>query len=174
MIAINDKRFRNYKSRPQKKTMQPKNSKRTGISLPLLLALMLVACGGKDAVAPENVEKEAYEDLRAAIVEVVEDPDRQKEILGLVEDYQRDFKKLREAVQMRRMELRHLNADYDATREQFHEFIEKYDAEVITARKTVSESRRAFVESTTPEEWDSLMKVDSKAIKKMVGVIRGI
>ncbi len=154
--------------------MQPNNSKCTGILLPSLLALMPAACGGKDAVAPEDVEKEAYVDLRAAIVEVVEDPDRQKKILGLVEDYQRDFIKLREAVQMRRMELRHLNADYDATREQFHEFIEMYDAEVSIARKTVSESRRAFVESTTPEEWDALMKVDSKAIKKMVGVIRGI
>ena len=174
MIAIDDKQFRYCDSRPQKKMMQPNNSRRTGISLPLLLALMLAACGGKDAVAPENVEKEAYEDLRAAIVEVIEDPDRQKEILDLVEDYEREFTKLREAVQVRRMELRHLNADYDATREQFHDFIEKYDAEVIIARKTVSESRRAFVESTTPEEWDSLMKVDSKAIKKMIGVIRGI
>lgn len=142
-------------------------------SLPLL-ALMLAACGGKDAVAPENAEKEAYEDLRAAIVEVVEDPDRQKEILGLVREHQKDFTKLRESVQVRRTELRHLNADYDATLEQFHEYIEKYDAEIMIARKTASESRKAFVDATTPEEWDALMKVESKAMKKMVGIIRGI
>ena len=56
----------------------PNRAMNTGIPIPLLLALMLAACGGKDAVKPESVEKEAFEDLRAAIVEVVEDPDRQK------------------------------------------------------------------------------------------------
>ena len=70
--------------------------------------------------------------------------------------------------------MRHLNADYDATREQFHEYIETYDAEVRAARKRATESRQAFVGATTPEEWDALTKADSKAMKKMVGVIQGI
>ena len=125
-------------------------------------------------MAPESVEKEGYEDMRAAIVDVVQDPARQKEGLGLLEGHQNDFTKLREAVQVRRTELRRLNADYDATREQFHEFIKKYDAEIKAARKRATKSRTAFVAATTPEEWDALTKADSKAMKKMVGVIQGI
>jgi len=135
---------------------------------------MLAACGGKGVVAPENVETEAFEDLRTAIVKVVEDPGRQKEILGLVDDHQIKLTKLRKAVQAQRTELRRLNADYDATREQFYEYIEKYDAEIRVARKWATKSRKAFVQATTQEEWDVLRKADSKAMKKIVGVIQEI
>jgi hypothetical protein len=143
-------------------------------SMVFIVSAMLAACGGKDAVAPESVENEAFEDMRAAIEVVVEDPDRQKEVLSLAQEYHKELIRLREAVQVRRTELRRLNADYDATREQFHEFIEKNDAEIREAREWATNSRKAFVQATTQEEWDALTKADSKAMKKMVGVIRGI
>ena len=142
-------------------------------SMAFIVFGMLAACGGKGAVAPEDVEKEAFEDMRAAIVEVVEDPDRQKEILGLAHEHHKELIRLREAVQVRRTELRHLNANYDATREQFHEYVEKYDAEIRVAREWATKSRKAFVQATTQDEWDALTKADSKAMKKMIGVIQG-
>jgi len=143
-------------------------------ALVLLITVSLAACGGKEAVAPGDVERQASEDFRQSIMEVIEDPDREAEVLALVEDLQRDFVKFRESVTKRRTELRRLNADYDATREQFKEYIEKYGAGVELARKAVMQRRMALIAATTEEEWDALQKAETKAMKTMVGIVDGI
>jgi TolA-binding protein len=136
--------------------------------------LLLAGCGGKEAVAPEDQEAQAFEDYRASIAEVIEDPDRQADVLTVIDSLREDFKRMRQAVELRRTTLRRLNADYDATREQFQEFIAKYDAEIMAARAGVTARRMELVHSMTPEEWDALTKADSKAMSKMVSMIQAI
>jgi len=140
----------------------------------LLSAVMLVACGGKDAVAPADEEQQAFDDFRDAIKEVIQAPDRQAEALGLVDEFQGEYEELWVAVKVRRTELRRLNADYDATREQFRAFVDKYDADIAAAHARALETRMAFVRSTTAEEWDALKKADTKAMKELVGIIHEI
>lgn len=140
----------------------------------LLFAFLLSACSGKEAVAPETVGKVAFDDFREAIVEVIEDPERQATVLLLVDDYESDYANLMSAVKTQRTELRRLNADYDATREQFQSYYDKYMADIRSARKDATESRAAFVNSTTAEEWDALSKADSKTMKKLVSSIQSL
>jgi hypothetical protein len=140
----------------------------------LLCALMLVACSGVNTVAPEEQERQSFEDFRETIKDVIEGSDRQQEILGLVEAVQLDFKNLRATVGEQRAELRSLNADYDATQEQFQAFIDKYDAGIRAARKQATDSRMAFVRATTNEEWAALKKADANVMKTMVNTIQGI
>jgi len=140
----------------------------------LLLVLAVSGCGGKETVAPEDIEAEAFDGLREKIEAVVENPERQAAVLGLVDTLQTDFTGLRESIVRRRFELRQLNANYDATREQFDDFVRKYDVDVVAARKEVSISHRRLVEAATPEEWDALKKADSKAMKKLIGLLQSI
>ena len=151
-----------------------KNIIKAATTLLAFVTVSLVACGGKEAVAPEDVEREAIDDFRQTIEEVIEDPDREAEIMALVDGLYGDFRNLRESVTKRRTELRRLNADYDATREQFGEFIEVIDAEIKAERKSVTQRRIALVEATTEQEWDALKKAETKTMKTMVGVIQSI
>jgi DNA repair ATPase RecN len=140
----------------------------------LLPVLMLTACSGINSVPPEEKERQASEEFRETIKEVVQEPERQVEILSLAEKYQAAFKKLRATVAAQRNELQNLNADYDATREQFQAFIDKYDTEIRAARIEATGSRMAFVRATTAEEWAALKKADAKALKNMVSTTQAI
>ena len=140
----------------------------------LVVALLVTGCGGTDAVAPDPADKVAFDDFREVIVDVVQDSERQAQILSLIDVYQSDFSNLQAAVRMQRTELRRLNADYDASREQFQSYFDKYNAEIRTARKKAMESRAAFVRSTTADEWNALNKADTKTMKQLVSSIQGI
>ncbi|RLB66530.1 MAG: hypothetical protein DRH08_05960 [Deltaproteobacteria bacterium] len=145
-----------------------------GVVYLLLPVLILVACSGINNATQEDQERQSFEDFRATIKKVIQEPDRQAEMLGLIEDYQLDFKGLRATVKAQRTELRHFNADYDASREQFEAFIDKYDRDISSARKKATESRMAFVRATTAEEWAALKKADAKAMKNMVSTTQEI
>ena len=148
--------------------------KRLATILPALTFLLLAGCGGKEAVAPEEVEQAAFNDLRSKVIDVVPDPQQQETILGLVDVLQSDFSKLRKDVVVRRTELRKLNSDYDSTREQFHDYVERYDAEIKLSREKVTASHQKLLITTTVDEWDALKKADSKTMKKLVGLLQSI
>ena len=148
--------------------------KQAAVLLLLLPALLLAACAGKETVAPADAEQQAFDDLRAAVSEVIEDPAQQARLLNMVDEGHAEFTKLRTAVEVRRTELRTLNADYDATREQFREYVEKYDNQIKVARKLVTQSRLTLVQATTEQEWDALEKASNKAMKKMIRVIQSL
>ena len=85
--------------------------KQAAVLLLLLPALLLAACAGKETVAPADAEQQAFDDLRAAVSEVIEDPAQQARLLNMVDEGHAEFTKLRTAVEVRRTELRTLNAD---------------------------------------------------------------
>ena len=142
--------------------------------LVLVGALLICGCGGREAVAPEVTAVAAFEDFREAVVDVIEDPDRESQILSLVDEFHADFLELLAAVEEQRTGLRKLNADYDATREQFQDYFDQYAAQIQAARQEAVASRAAFIQATTAEEWDALNKADTKAMKKLVRTIQGI
>jgi hypothetical protein len=149
-------------------------STRSAAVLSLLCALMLAACSGTDTVTREEQEKQSVDSFRDTIRNEIQDSDRQEEIIGLVETYQLDFKNLRSTVEAQRTEVRTLNSDYDATREQFKVLIDKYGAAISAARKKATDSRMAFVRSTTAEEWAGLKKADAQAMKNMISTTQQI
>ena len=57
----------------------------------IICALLLAACAGKDEIAPADVEKQAFEDLRTAVRDAVDDPDREAEAVRLVNQLERDL-----------------------------------------------------------------------------------
>ena len=135
---------------------------------------MFAGCGGKDAVAPVDVEKQAWEDLRSEVRETVSDPARQAEVIHLVDVLAEDVKVFREVMTKRHERVRAMNADYDTTRAAFEAFLKKIDTEIQASQQRVSKTHRAFLAATTPEEWSQISKVRSKAMAATINTIQAI
>jgi hypothetical protein len=149
---------------------------RIGIST---LALVFVTgalsgCAGKDEVAPVDVEKQAFEDLRTEIREVIDDPAREAETIRLVGVLEEDLAALRSSITARKARARELNANYDATRAEFEAFLADIEAEVRDNRQRVSKTHQALLTTVTAEERSAIAKTHTKAMNTAVKTIQSI
>ncbi len=137
---------------------------------PGLLAVLLVlgGCAGKGDVAPVEVEKQAFEDLRTEIREVIDDPARAAEAIALVDALVKELDELRERVADRKKRIRQLNADYDTSRAEFEAFFDKVNVEIRSNRQRAADSHRALRASTTPEEWSQISKARTQAMNSVI------
>ncbi len=139
----------------------------------LIVVATLAACSGSPT-ADEDIEKQAFDDLREEVRTVVEDPEREAVVVALVDSMEEQFAVLRDSAATRRQVLQDLNADYDATREQFVEFLGIHNAELRRGQQAFLESHRELVEATTAEEWAALEKTDTKSMKRLADAMAAI
>ena len=128
------------------------------------IACAFAGCGGKDTIAPIEVEKQAFEDLRTVIRGAIDDPAREAEAIALVDLLVDDLDNLREKISARRKRVRQLNADYDTTRAEFEDFFDQVDKEIQSNKRQVSERQRELLSVTTPDERSAISKAHSKAM----------
>ena len=138
------------------------------------LACAMSACAGRKDVAPIDVERQAFDDLRTEIREIIDDPAREAQAISLTDELIADFYRLREKVSERRRRLRDLNRNYDATREEFEAFFDEVEADIQANRKQVIETERALLAAMTPEERALLGKAQTKAMKVAIRTIQSI
>lgn len=127
---------------------------------------MLFACGGSPT-SGGDVEKQAFDDMRAEVRRVIDDPEREASVVALVENLEEQYTVLRDTAATRRKALRELNADYDATRGQFAEFLDTHNAQLERSHKAFLESHRALIDATTAEEWSTLAKSNMKSMTEL-------
>lgn len=144
-----------------------------GALLCIVVASFLVACA-KDDVAPVDVEKQAFEDLRAEIAEVITDPAREAETIRLVGVLEEGLAALRTNIAARKKRARELNANYDTPRAEFEAYLASADAEVRDHRQRVSEMHRAYLASVSVEERSTIAKTHTKAMKAAIKTIQAI
>jgi hypothetical protein len=140
----------------------------------IAIALAFSGCGGKDAVTPVDIEKQAWEDLRSDVHEVIADPQREAEAIKLVDALAEDLNAFREVLTKRHERVRELNANYDTTRAEFDAFLKQVSTEIQASQQRVSKRHRAFLAVTTTEEWSQLSKVRSKAMTAAVKSMQAI
>jgi len=75
----------------------------------IAIALAFAGCGGKDAVTPVDIEKQAWEDLRSEVRETISDPERAAEAIKLVDALAEDLNAFREVLTKRHERVRELN-----------------------------------------------------------------
>ena len=127
---------------------------------------MLFGCSSSPT-SNEDIEKQAFDDMRTEVREVIEDAEREASVVALVDTMEAQFVVLREATVNRRKALAELNADYDATREQFAEHLDRYNADLERSQRAFLESHRALIDETTAEEWSALLKSNTKSMSKL-------
>ena len=144
-----------------------------GALLCIAVASLFVACA-KDDVTPVDEEKQAFEDLRAEIVEAITDPAREAETIRLVGALEEDLAILRSSIAERKAAARELNANYDTTRAEFEAFLARMEAEVRDNRQQVSKTHQVFLANVTPEERSAIAKTHTKAMNAAIKTIQAI
>ncbi len=138
------------------------------------IACAIAGCGGKDTVAPIEVKKQAFEDLRTEIREVIDDPAREAEAITLVDALVEDLTTLRERISERSRRVKQLNADYDTPRADFEAFFDQVDMEIQSNKRQVSERQRELFAITTPDERSAISKAHTKAMDAAIKSIQAI
>ena len=138
------------------------------------VACVFTGCSGKNAVAPIDVERQAFENLRSEIREVIDDPAREAEAIALVNWLVDDLDNLREKISARRKRVRQLNADYDTSRADFQAFFDQVDKEIQSNKRQVSVRQRELFAITTPNERSAISKAHTKAMDAATRNIQAI
>jgi hypothetical protein len=139
----------------------------------IVFASLFVACA-KDDVAPVDVEKQAFEDLRTEIREAIDDPAREAETIRLVGILEEDLAALRVSIATRKIHVRELNANYDTSRADFEAFLAVIEADIRDNRQSVSATHRALLSNVTPEERSAIAKTHTKAMNATIKTIQSI
>ena len=139
----------------------------------IVIASLLVACA-KDDVAPVDVEKQAFEDLRTEIREAITDPAREAEAIRLVDVLEQDLADLRTSITARKNRAKELNANYDTPRADFDAFLAGVEAEVRDHKQRVSETHRALLANATTEERSTVAKSHTKAMNAAITSLQSI
>jgi hypothetical protein len=134
---------------------------------------LLSACGGAPPTNAE-LESEAFDDLRSEVRDVIVDDEREAAVVAIVDQLHDEFTSMRKLAEERRSEIRALNSDYDATREQFIELVDKYAAQREVSQARFQEVRAALEASVTAEEWEQLERTNTKAMASLARLISGI
>jgi TolA-binding protein len=140
----------------------------------IVFALLLSACAGKDDIAPADVEKQAFEDLRAAIRDAVVDAEREAEAVRLVDQLERDLADLRTRISERRKTVNALNADYDTPREDFEKYLVDVAKQIRLNCQVVSETQKALGKAITDEEGAAIARAHTNAMQAAVAAIQSI
>jgi hypothetical protein len=139
----------------------------------IAIASLVVACA-KDDVAPVDVEKQAFEDLRTEIREVITDPARRTEAIRLVGVLEEDLAALRNNIAARKIKARELNANFDTPRAEFDAALAEIEAEVWDHERLVSETHRTLLSNVTAEERSAIAKAQTKAMNAAIKTIQSI
>jgi len=144
-----------------------------GALLCVAVASLVVACA-KDDVAPVDVEKQAFEDLRTDIREAITDPAREAEAIRLVGVLEQGLADLRTSITARKNRAKELNANYDTPRADLEAFLAGVEAEVRENKQRVSETHQALLSNVTPEERSAIAKTHTKAMNTAIQTIQSI
>jgi len=138
------------------------------------IAFLVSACAGKEKPAPVDVEKQAFEDLRSAVRDAVENPTQEAEAIRLVNEFEQDLESLRISIADRKRTVRALNANYDTPREDFEAYLARVATEIRENRQRVSKTQQALMSAITAEEGDAIAKAHTKAMSAAVASIQSI
>lgn len=134
---------------------------------------LLGACGGTPPTTAE-LEQQAFDDLREEVRQTIEDVDREIAAVKVVDELQHEFTSLRKVAEERRRQLRALNADYDATREQFTGLLAKFATQREASHRRFQEVRAELEASVTAEEWADLERTNTRAMASLARLIAAI
>ena len=129
-----------------------------------LLAILLAGCAGSGDMSLVDVQKQAFDDLRAEIRIAINDPGRETEAIAIVDELAGELESLLQKKVEKQEQSRKLNANYDTTRAEFDAFVNASNTDVRLNLQRILEQRKALIEITTPEEWIQLLDARTEAI----------
>lgn len=134
--------------------------------LPHLILVAVVAMTAACAGTPKSDDAaEAASDYRAKIREIVTDQTRATSLVQLVDEADAQYRAAGAEAAAFMADFTHLNADYDATRDQFTALMTKHRAQRLQFAEALLTLRAKMVAGTTPQEWEALSKVRERELQ---------
>jgi len=140
---------------------------------PLLVVavLAIVACAGTEQ-SPDDEARVAFDDVRAAITDVVADQERAAQATALVDEMEQVVKDAAASHDARRDAFRRLSANYDTPRAELEASLEQVREGMRDNYRKYIDTRRRIAALLTDEEWETLQKQRSEALSKALAAVR--
>jgi predicted nucleic acid-binding Zn-ribbon protein len=127
------------------------------------LAFIVISISGcSSEPAKTNVEKlqENITDLRAKLRDVIKDAGRLQQIQAIVDQRAAEMQKgFDEFARLRKAQVR-LNANYDASQDEFRQLGNSIQSVRAEYRSKVIQTRQAIAQLTTDDEWEKITSRD--------------
>ena len=134
--------------------------------LPHLMLVAIVAMTAACAGTPKgDPVAEAVSDYKARIRQIVTDEARADALLQLVDQADAQRRAAEAEAAAFAAEFQRLNADYDATKDQFTALMARHRADRRGFADALLALRAKMVAGTTPAEWDAISKIRQKTLE---------
>ena len=110
--------------------------------------------------------------MQAAIEYAVDDPERARQAAALVREIEASFDAALDATIAHKAELRRLNADYDARRDDIDVVFAQMLESTRANQARIIEYRRRLLDVLTPEEWAAIDKARSGAVSAALRALK--
>lgn len=130
------------------------------------LILLMNGCAHQQ-VSGEQSRLQMLEEMRAYL-EKIPDPDRREQLLALMNTLKQDLAELNRTVDEFGVNAQRLNANYDATKEDFHKIFDQFNTSRKRLQQEILASHYKMKELTTAEEWEDLADLEKEALSKII------
>jgi hypothetical protein len=141
-------------------------------SVCLVLLLLIVGCSQKSKPPALESAEGAFDELRAAVRSEIKDPDKAVQGTYLVDQLEHLVIEANNDRKAHYDKIWSLNANYDATEEEFQAAFREFNARQKNRQDRVLEINQRAKNLTTEEEWNALTKVHEEMLKKALEAVQ--
>ncbi len=131
----------------------------------VVLVLLSSGCAHHKGTVDNTPGQNALDALRSRVRQEIADPARSGQILALVDQMEKELDDLNRTVLQFREDYRRLNANYEATVEEFRKLIAESDMALRRSQQKLIETHFQIKALTTPQEWAALSMQERKAFE---------
>jgi uncharacterized coiled-coil DUF342 family protein len=139
-----------------------KAGKAAAISMTLIVMLSISGCSHQPVVEPE-ARQEMLHELQKYLQRIPEQ-ERRVRLLALLDELAEGLAQLNRTVNQLGAEAKQLNADYDATRGDFHKLLATFNASRRSLQQRLLTTHFEIKALTTEKEWADIAKMEKKAV----------
>ena len=139
----------------------------------MALILGLSGCANNKGT-PAEIEQQAFDDLRAELRDVIDDPSRAAAAVAVVDELESDLADLRQRIETRKQRVRALNADYLTPREEFETYLTQVAQDIRQNRNQVSDTYERFLAAVNADERAAIRKAHTQAMNAAIQSIQSI
>ena len=140
----------------------------------LALMILLVGCSHEPKPTALVSAKGALDEFRSAVLREIKDPDKASQVAGLVDQAERVLIEANDDRKAHDARIQSLNADYDATEEDFRAAFREFNAKWNDHQDRILDLNQRAKALTTAKEWKALTKAQKEAVKKAMETVRGM
>jgi len=132
----------------------------------LVSVILMAGCSHEPKTTALLSSQSAFDELRAAVTREIRDPDRAAKGVILVDQLEQVMIEASNDRKAHVDRIRALNADYDATEEDFRAMFREFNTKRSDRQARIIDINQQAKNITTSAEWKALVKIEEKIVKQ--------